>query len=418
MSKAIERPANHANGADGAKAEKRTVPAAALRFSAGVCEFGEAEGESKGVPVTVKARDGGVVDHWYWGRVVHDLGGMQLHKDRLALDYNHFPDEVIGYLDKIDTKSGDLMATGAIVPFAEKDRASEVIFRAKAGTPYEASIAFDGPLRVERVDAGVKLRVNGRDAEGPLMVFRQWSLRGVAVCPYGADRNTKTQLAAGQDGQIEVTIFDQESTTMTKETQTDSAQPNADGAQASAAKRGPDHRRRGRRQGDPAAPAAASRPTRPPASAGKETKPADDGRGWRRRRPPGRKWTARSSSTLSAPRAACGSPRARPLTRPQQLFTKQLREENQQPAGPPGRGRPRRRVEARELPGRRRRGRPAAQPARPQAGQEPGGLRREHQAAGEPVGSGHFWLFPEGESPDGEPAQRHRNRELPSEGTQ
>jgi len=173
--------------------ETRQLPADALSFTLGTCEFAQAQ-SGEPVPVTIKARDGGPIDHWAWGRVVHDLAGMQLHKDRLPLDYCHCWDEVIGYLDQFDTSGGDLVAKGALVSTSPEDRAAEVVAKARAGVPYEASIFFDGPLVLEEVPPGEEVEVNGRRLAGPLTVIRKWSLRAVAVCPYGADRNTKTEL--------------------------------------------------------------------------------------------------------------------------------------------------------------------------------------------------------------------------------
>jgi hypothetical protein len=40
--------------------------------------------------------------------------------------------------------------------------------------------------------------VNGFQFAGPGIVIREWPLRGVAVCPYGADMNTRSELAQGE----------------------------------------------------------------------------------------------------------------------------------------------------------------------------------------------------------------------------
>jgi hypothetical protein len=92
------------------------------------------------------------------------------------------------------------------VPFCENDRASEVIHKAGAGVPYEASIFFDpNEYVLEEVSPGAKVQVNGYELEGPAAVVRQWTLRGVAICPYGADRNTSTELGAGPT--VSITLF-------------------------------------------------------------------------------------------------------------------------------------------------------------------------------------------------------------------
>lgn len=175
--------------------EFRDVPQEALRFDVGPCEFAEPAAESKTAPVKLVARTGKAILHWYWGQVIHDLAGMRLHKSSLPIDYAHYDNEVLGYLDTFETDSGDLVASGQLVPFTHNDRASEVLHKAKSGVPYEASIFFSNPLRIEDVGDGAETQVNGYTVRGPATIFREWGLRGVAICPYGADPNTKTVLA-------------------------------------------------------------------------------------------------------------------------------------------------------------------------------------------------------------------------------
>ena len=181
----------------------RNVPLSALRFAADL-ELGSNGENAKTVPVKLKARSTQPVDHWYFGRIVHDLAGMSLGKSRLAIDYCHRDDEVIGYASKFETQGG-LVASGALTPFQEKDRASEVIFKSGEGVPYEASIFFDpAEMVLEYVPQGMAVPVNGFSFEGPGVVARQWTLRGLAVCPYGQDKNTAVEFSAGQTPEVAV----------------------------------------------------------------------------------------------------------------------------------------------------------------------------------------------------------------------
>jgi len=83
------------------------------------------------------------------------------------------------------------------------ETAINVMRKARAGVPYEASINFGGDgIVVEDVPEGGQAEVNGYTLEGPATIFRQWPLRGVAVCPYGADMHTESQLS----GQPEVSV--------------------------------------------------------------------------------------------------------------------------------------------------------------------------------------------------------------------
>ena len=189
--------------------ESKKVPAAALQFTVGACEFGDNGENAKTAPIKMKARSGEPIVHWYWGKVAHDMKGMKLAKERLPIDYAHLSDEVLGYLNKFDVQGGDLMCSGALIPFKEGDRASEVIFKAKNGVPYEASINFGGggKLRIQNVGENEVTEVNGKKFEGPGIIIREWTLRGVAVCPYGADHRTSSTFTQDADNLVDVEIF-------------------------------------------------------------------------------------------------------------------------------------------------------------------------------------------------------------------
>jgi hypothetical protein len=62
-------------------------------------------------------------------------------------------------------------------------------------------------------------KVNGYTQPGPATIFRQWKLRGVAVCPYGYDKNTSTRLSNGSlAGEVDLPISLTQSPTMEKAT--------------------------------------------------------------------------------------------------------------------------------------------------------------------------------------------------------
>jgi len=167
------------------------IPAGACTLIVGEFELGDNGEGAKSAPVRLVARSGKAIEHWFWGNVVHDLAGMHLSKPRLPIDYVHDPKEVIGYLNRFDSKSGDLVTSGALVPFKENDRATEIMHKMAAGVPYEASINFGGDgIKIEEIAQGQSVMVNGAQFSGPGIIIREWPLRGVAICPYGADANT------------------------------------------------------------------------------------------------------------------------------------------------------------------------------------------------------------------------------------
>lgn len=177
-----------------------SIPASACCLSLGEVEVGDNGDKAKTAPVKLTARSGKAIDHPFWGAVVHDLAGMQLHKPRIPIDYVHDDAEVIGYLNRFDITSGDLVVTGALVPFKDSDRATEIIHKSKAGVPYEASINFGGEgIQIQELSPGEVAPVNGFMFEGPGIIIRKWPLRGVAICPYGADMNTSSNVLSDKN---------------------------------------------------------------------------------------------------------------------------------------------------------------------------------------------------------------------------
>lgn len=166
-------------------------PLEACRFDASVAI---ATGDGASPPVKIVARTGQPVDHWYWGRIVHDMSGMQTDAPHIPIDYCHDCYQVLGVGEEFAPGNEGLEIKGRLTPFQADDRASEVIFKSKAGVPYQASIFFD-PDRIvlEQVGEGLVAQVNGYQLAGPAVIARQWILRGVAICPYGSDAGSEVQ---------------------------------------------------------------------------------------------------------------------------------------------------------------------------------------------------------------------------------
>lgn len=176
----------------------RDIPRSATRFEAGPFRFAAAEADkAEGVPVQMRLRGLDAINHWYWGRIVHDMAGLSIHKDRLPIDYCHDPEQILGYLDKFETTDG-LDVSGRILP-EDDPRADEIHRKATRGVPYESSMDWADPeTELEWIPEGVTTAVNGRTFAGPGYVVRKWSLRGAAICPYGADKHATTNFSAGE----------------------------------------------------------------------------------------------------------------------------------------------------------------------------------------------------------------------------
>jgi hypothetical protein len=164
------------------------APLEAFRFAT---DFLPGKAEPDGtVPFTALARTGNAIAHWYWGSCVHDFAGMS-SASVIPVDYGHQDDEALGLINKSAVVPDGLQLSGLLTPFAPDDKATEVIFKSGKGVPYQASIFFDPySLVVEDVPVGFTTEVNGKTFSGPVTVFRQWELRGLALCLYGVDGGT------------------------------------------------------------------------------------------------------------------------------------------------------------------------------------------------------------------------------------
>ena len=177
------------------------IPADALRFASASVELRKtnwtAGDEPERIPVSLKARQAGVIDHWYWGPIIHDMAGLEFHKATIPIDYRHNEDEILGFLDEFTTgkdNTEDLTVSGYLIPYKTQDRVAEIVHKAGQGVPYEASIYYSD-YTLEFLGEDIEATVNGLAVVGPLYIVRKWTLRGVAICPYGADKGTETRLA-------------------------------------------------------------------------------------------------------------------------------------------------------------------------------------------------------------------------------
>ena len=180
--------------------ETRQVPIEALQCSGdaalGVLQFAAKEGDGASQPLKMRARSGQGIEHWYWGKIVHDMAGFRADHERIPVDYCHNPNEVLGFLDSFKAEDEGLDVAGQLVSTSPTDRAAEVLSKGRAGVPYQSSIFFR-PESIEEVLSGGTAQVNGYELAGPAIIIRKWSLRGVAVCPYGADHQTASKFSDG-----------------------------------------------------------------------------------------------------------------------------------------------------------------------------------------------------------------------------
>lgn len=130
--------------------------------------------------------------------IVHDFAGMK-HKNRIPIDFNHDSTEVIGYINKFTVGEQGLTLGGAITPFGT-DKGAEIVHKYKQGVPYQASIMTGGESVIEYIDGDSTAEVNGETVSGPVLIFREWELTGVAVVRHGADDMTQVIMSKKKEG--------------------------------------------------------------------------------------------------------------------------------------------------------------------------------------------------------------------------
>jgi hypothetical protein len=193
---------------------ERKVPRKAMQFDSALpLQFAEQSGETSVYPISMLGRSAEPIYHWWWGKVVHDMAGFSTSHPKVAIDYRHDDEQPIGYLDQFRADNTGLHLSGKLVSLdTVNDRVTQLKKLADAGVPFQSSIYFESS-KLEQVADGASAEVNGYTVDGPAIIVRQWSLRGMAVCLYGADGRTNSQFS---DSDSEVSIPFITSDAMTK----------------------------------------------------------------------------------------------------------------------------------------------------------------------------------------------------------
>lgn len=125
--------------------------------------------------------------------VVIDINGLQMRGSRPALR-SHDTDRVVGHTDSMKKKTEGVRITGVMsVPSADS---KEIIDASANGFPWQASVGASPVAgKVEVVEPGDTVEVNGRKFRGPLYVARKSFLDEISFVPLGADDNTSAVVA-------------------------------------------------------------------------------------------------------------------------------------------------------------------------------------------------------------------------------
>ncbi len=116
-----------------------------------------------------------------------DVATLRVPSLTLPLDYSHNFDIVVGRVITVRKRGGNLYVRGEIISSRPGDQADEIIDGLLAGRPYQLSIfsTADGKSVVREIHEPDGVH------QTPCRVYENYVLRGVAICTYGADAQTK-----------------------------------------------------------------------------------------------------------------------------------------------------------------------------------------------------------------------------------
>jgi hypothetical protein len=133
------------------------------------------------------AYSGGVIlEHWYWGNVVFDLGSMAV-PDKLPALIDHDRAQRCGYVtgSSIDFASG-LTVNGVLL---SNEAGAAMAAESDEGFPWQMSVHIE-PGVIEEVQAGANVTVNGTQHVGPITVFKNSRIVEVSFTATGWDAHT------------------------------------------------------------------------------------------------------------------------------------------------------------------------------------------------------------------------------------
>ena len=137
--------------------------------------------------VKIKVITSSILEHPGLGRFRVKTETAAPSKERVPLDYNHNEEEVIGYVENFQCDADAITADGVVLIGDESSDAAKTFAQnIDGGVPFEAS-AFLDLSEAESVEL-----------EDGVVEWSGALIRGVAVCPYGTDRNTTVSLKMGE----------------------------------------------------------------------------------------------------------------------------------------------------------------------------------------------------------------------------
>jgi hypothetical protein len=135
--------------------------------------------------------------------VVVDLEGMKIPSQKRPILRGHDHERIVGHTEAVEKTAQRLKVSGVLS--GSDDQTAEIIATASKGFPWQASIGASID-RMEFVDKGATVKVNGRNFDGPIYVARATSLGEVSFVTIGADGATSASVAATYTGDSVMTF--------------------------------------------------------------------------------------------------------------------------------------------------------------------------------------------------------------------
>jgi len=161
------------------------------------------DGQPQRPTFEIDAYQGGVLrlSGWY-SPVVIDLAGLRAGA-RTTILLDHDATQIVGQGKATISATGVKVSGSVTGDYEDKgEPAGKVVAHARGGFQWAASIGASVE-RVEKVEAGGKVTVNGREFVGPLSVVRAGRLGEVSFVGVGADETATARVAASAGKYLE-----------------------------------------------------------------------------------------------------------------------------------------------------------------------------------------------------------------------
>ena len=130
----------------------------------------------------------------FYRPVVIDLAGLRVPSKALPILRGHDPERIVAHTDDVQVTAQRVRVTGLMSGVGPA--AQEVLQLSDNGFPWQSSVGASVE-RMEYVDAGASVKVNGRTVDGPAVVARASTLREISFVPLGADPGTSAKVSEG-----------------------------------------------------------------------------------------------------------------------------------------------------------------------------------------------------------------------------